>query len=183
MESQWLDQLVAWIGANPVAAGAIAFLIAFCDALAVVGIVVPALPLLFAVGALIGLGHLNGPYVIACAAAGAFAGDALSFWIGRRWGPNMRGLWLFRRYPQFLDRGEKLFLRHGIKSIFIARFVGAVRPFVPAIAACCGCPSPAMRRRAPSPACCGRRPSSPRAGSSASPMTRWPRSPTNWRWC
>ena len=134
MESQWLDQLVAWIGANPVAAGAIAFLIAFCDALAVVGIVVPALPLLFAVGALIGLGHLNGPYVIACAAAGAFAGDALSFWIGRRWGPNMRGLWLFRRYPQFLDRGEKLFLRHGIKSIFIARFVGAVRPFVPAIA-------------------------------------------------
>ena len=49
--------------------GAIAFLIAFCDALAVVGIVVPALPLLFAVGALIGLGHVNGPYMIAAAAA------------------------------------------------------------------------------------------------------------------
>ena len=38
------------------AAGGVIFLIAFCDALAVVGIVVPALPLLFAVGTLIGLG-------------------------------------------------------------------------------------------------------------------------------
>ena len=134
MSSPWLDQLVAWVGAHPVAAGAIAFLISFCDALAVVGIVVPALPLLFAVGALIGLGHVNGPYILAAAASGAFIGDALSYWIGHRWGPNMRGLWLFRRYPQFIDRGERLFLRNGIKSIFIARFIGAVRPFVPAIA-------------------------------------------------
>ena len=37
----------------------------------------------------------------------------------------MRGLWLFRRYPQFVDRGEQLFRRHGLKSVFIARFVGA----------------------------------------------------------
>lgn len=134
MSSQWFDQLVAWIGENPTAAGGLAFLIAFCDALAVVGIVVPALPLLFAVGALIGLGYINGPYVAAAAALGAFAGDALSYWIGHRWGPNMRELWLFRRYPQLLDRGERLFLRNSLQSIFIARFVGAVRPFVPAIA-------------------------------------------------
>lgn len=149
MQAQWLDQLVAWIGANPVAAGAIAFLIAFCDALAVVGIVVPALPLLFAVGALIGLGHVNGPYMVLAAAAGAFAGDSLSYWIGHRWGPAMRGLWLFRRYPQFIDRGERLFLRNGIQSIFIARFVGAVRPFVPAIAGMLRMP---FRRYAPASA-------------------------------
>ena len=31
-------------------------------------------------------------------------------------------------------RGEQLFRRHGAKAILIARFVGAVRPFVPAIA-------------------------------------------------
>jgi membrane protein DedA with SNARE-associated domain len=71
----------------------------------VVGIIVPALPLLFAVGTLIGLGHLDGPYAITCAALGAFAGDAMSFWIGHRWGAAMRELWLFRRYPQLLDRG------------------------------------------------------------------------------
>lgn len=134
MNSAWLDHIVAWISAHPVAAGGLIFLIAFCDALAVIGIVVPALPLLFAVGTLIGLGHLDGPYAAACAALGAFAGDALSYWLGYRWGPSMRQHWLFRRYPQLIDRGESLFRRHGSKGIVIARFVGAVRPFVPAVA-------------------------------------------------
>ena len=134
MQSAWFDSIVAWISANPQAAGGLVFLIAFCDALAVVGIVVPALPLLFAVGTLIGLGHIDGPYALMCAGLGAFAGDGLSYWIGHRWGAEMRGLWLFRRYPQLLDRGETLFRRHGSKGIVIARFVGAVRPFVPAVA-------------------------------------------------
>ena len=97
MQSAWFDATIAWISAHPHAAGGLVFLIALCDALAVVGIVVPALPLLFAVGTLIGLGHLDGPYALLCAAAGAFVGDALSYWIGHRWGPAMRGLWLFRR--------------------------------------------------------------------------------------
>ncbi len=134
MQNGWMEHIVTWIGAHPVAAGGLIFLIAFCDAVAVVGIVVPALPLLFAVGTLIGLGYLNGPYALICAALGAFAGDALSYWIGYRWGPAMREHWLFRRYPQFIDRGERLFKRHGSKGIVMARFVGAVRPFVPAVA-------------------------------------------------
>lgn len=134
MHGAWFDNTVAWISAHPQAAGGLVFLIAFCDALAVVGIVVPALPLLFAVGTLIGLGYLNGPYALVCAALGAFVGDGVSYWIGHRWGPAMRELWLFRRYPRLLDRGENLFRRHGSKGIVIARFVGAVRPFVPAVA-------------------------------------------------
>ncbi len=149
MYSAWFDNTVAWISAHPQAAGGLVFLIAFCDALAVVGIVVPALPLLFAVGTLIGLGHLNGPYAVLCAAAGAFAGDAMSYWIGYRWGPAMRDLWLFRRYPQLLDRGENLFRHHGSKGIVIARFVGAVRPFVPAVAGMVRLP---LRRYAPASA-------------------------------
>ncbi len=134
MQNGWLDHIVAWIGANPIAAGGVIFLIAFCDAVIVLGIVVPALPLLFAVGTLIGLGHLDGPYALLCAAAGAFVGDSMSYWIGHRWGPTLRQRWPFRRYPQLIDRGERLFRRHGTKGILIARYVGAVRPFVPAVA-------------------------------------------------
>lgn len=133
MESAWLNTATAWISAHPNAAGALIALIAFCDAIVVVGIVVPALPLLIAVGTLVGLGHINGPYAVVCAATGAFVGDALSYWIGRRWGPQLRQRWPFSHYPQWLDRGETMFRRHGTKSIFTARFVGAVRPFVPAI--------------------------------------------------
>jgi membrane protein YqaA with SNARE-associated domain len=137
MQNGWLDHIVAWISANPIAAGGVIFLIAFCDAVIVLGIVVPALPLLFAVGTLIGLGHLDGPYALLCAAAGAFVGDAMSYWVGYHWGPTLRQRWPFRRYPQLIDRGERLFRRHGTKGILIARYVGAVRPFVPAVEALC----------------------------------------------
>ncbi|MDQ3056361.1 MAG: bifunctional DedA family/phosphatase PAP2 family protein [Pseudomonadota bacterium] len=142
MPSTWFDATIAWISAHPVAAGLLIAMIAFCDALAVLGIVVPALPLLFAVGALIGLGHIDGVYAVTCAAIGAFAGDGLSFWIGHKWGHQLRDHWPFRKYPQLLDRGEQLFRRHGSKSIVIARFVGGVRPFVPAIAGMLKMPLP-----------------------------------------
>lgn len=134
MEPAWIESATTWVSANPVAAGALIFLIAFCDALVILGIFVPALPMLFAVGALVGLGHINGPYALICSTLGAFVGDGLSYWIGRRWGSQLRQRWPFSRYPQWLDRGESMFRRHGAKSIVIARFVGAVRPFVPAIA-------------------------------------------------
>src|SRR5690606_9750931 len=110
------------------------FTIAFCDAVIVLGAVVPALPLLFAIGVLIGLGEISGPYAVLCAALGALAGDGLSYWVGHRWGPGLRSVWPFRKYPQLLERGELLFRRNAVKSIFIARYVGPVRPFVPAIA-------------------------------------------------
>jgi membrane protein DedA with SNARE-associated domain len=134
MESSWLDNLLAWISAHPVAAGLVIFAIAFCDAVIILGAIVPALPLLFAVGVLIGLGEISGPYAVACAMLGALIGDASSYWVGHRWGPQLRAVWPFRRYPQLLDRGEVLFRRNAWKSIFVARFVGPIRPFVPAVA-------------------------------------------------
>ena len=134
MDSGWFDATLAWISAHPVAAGGLIFLIAFCDAIVVLGILVPALPLLFAIGALIGLGHIDGTYAVTCAALGAFMGDGIGYWVGHRWGPQLREHWPFRRYPQLLDRGEQVFRRHGAKGIVIARFVGAIRAFVPAIA-------------------------------------------------
>ncbi|MCF7752285.1 bifunctional DedA family/phosphatase PAP2 family protein [Bacillus subtilis subsp. subtilis] len=134
MDSSWIDTTLTWIAAHPVLAGAVIFLIAFCDAVIVLGAIVPALPLLFAVGVFIGLGQISGPYAVACAALGAFAGDGISYWVGRRWGDRLRGFWPFSKYPQLLDRGETMFRRNAFKSILVARYVGAIRPFVPAIA-------------------------------------------------
>src|SRR5690606_6973298 len=71
MNSSWMEAMLAWLGEHPLLAGAVIFAIAFCDALIVVGAVVPALPLLFAVGVLIGMGEISGPYAVASAALGA----------------------------------------------------------------------------------------------------------------
>ena len=134
MNASWIDGLLAWIAANPVLAGVVVFAIAFCDSVIVLGAIVPALPLLIAVGVLIGLGELSGPYTVLCATLGALAGDGLSYWIGRRWGDHLRGVWPFSKHPQLLERGELMFRRNAFKSILIARYVGAIRPFVPAVA-------------------------------------------------
>lgn len=134
MNSQTLETLLAWIGQHPIAAGVVVFLIAFCDAVLILGFLVPALPLMFAIGTFIGLGTLDGPYAIACAGLGAFCGDGLSYALGRVYGDRLRRMWPFSRHPGWLPQGEAMLRRHGLKSILIARYVGAVRPLVPAIA-------------------------------------------------
>nr|MBP6626973.1 DedA family protein [Arenimonas sp.] len=134
MDSARLDSLIAWIGLHPLAAGAVIFLIAFGDALVIVGVAIPAVPLLFAVGTMVGLGHVDGVYALACASLGAFVGDGISYWVGHRYGPQLRQRWPFYKHPQWLARGEVTFRKHGMKSLVMARYVGAIRPFVPAIA-------------------------------------------------
>lgn len=128
------DAILDWISQHPVAAGLVIFLIAFGDALLFVGVAIPASPLLFAVGALVGLGHIDGPYALACAALGAFCGDGLSYLAGRRYGDSLKTRWPFAQNPQWLEHGDAAFRRHGMKSLVIGRFVGAIRPFIPAIA-------------------------------------------------
>lgn len=134
MDSARFEALVAWIGQHPLAAGIVIFLIAFGDALVIVGVAIPAVPLLFAVGTMVGLGHVDGWYALICASVGAFVGDGISFWVGHRYGAQLRQRWPFYKHPQWLERGEVTFRRHGMKSIVMARYVGAIRPFVPAIA-------------------------------------------------
>jgi len=132
--SSWIDATLDWITVHPLLAGIVVFAIACSDAVIILGAIVPALPLLIAVGVLIGMGQLNGPYALACTALGAFIGDGLSYWVGRRWGQRLFTVWPFQRYPQLLIRGQMLFSRNAFKSILVARYVGAIRPFVPAVA-------------------------------------------------
>lgn len=134
MESGQLDALIAWFAAHPLAAGAVIFGVAFVDGLLAIGLLMPSGPILFAVGAIVGLGSVDAGYVIACAALGAFCGDGLSYSFGHHYGHRMRRMWPFARHPDWLARGEGVVLRHGWKGILVGRYVGAVRPFVPAIA-------------------------------------------------
>lgn len=129
-----VDGLLQWSSQHPIAAGALAFAIAFFDAIVILGFLVPAVPLLFGVGTLVGLGLIDGTYAIIAAGLGAFAGDGVSFLLGRHYGDALRRTWPFSRHPEWLPAGEVFFAKHGLKGIFIARYVGAVRPLVPAVA-------------------------------------------------
>lgn len=128
------QRLLTWIGEHPTESLVLLFLVSMLDALFLVGAFVPAAVVLFGVGAVIALGSLELWPTVLIAAAGALAGDALSFALGRRYGERLfQSRWLLR-YPDLVDGGRTFFARHGGKGVFLARFLGPVRSITPALA-------------------------------------------------
>lgn len=134
MDATAIQPLLQWVAANPGWAGVIVFLIAFSESLAAIGLLMPGAVLMFGVGALIATGSLAFWPTVLWAVAGAVAGDALSFWIGRYYKSQLLGVWPFRRHPALLERGIDYFRRHGGKSVLLGRFIGPIRPIIPAVA-------------------------------------------------
>ena len=64
------------------------FLISLSESLAVVGLVVPGVILMTAIGSLIGAGKLPALATMTWAILGAIAGDGLSYWLGLYWASN-----------------------------------------------------------------------------------------------
>ncbi|SCZ57637.1 bifunctional DedA family/phosphatase PAP2 family protein [Thiohalomonas denitrificans] len=126
--------LLAWIETHSTWAGVLVFLIAFSESLAVVGLFLPGAMLMFGIGALVGSGSLEFWPTLAWAAAGAIAGDGVSFWLGRYFHEGLKTQWPFRTHPEFIENATGFFQRHGGKSILLGRFIGPIRPIIPAVA-------------------------------------------------
>jgi undecaprenyl-diphosphatase len=139
----WLQPLLDWVAAHPLLAGLVLAAVAAAESLVLVGLLVPGAAIMFGAGALIGTGHLSFWPMVAWAVAGAIVGDSVSFWLGRRYGERLQTLWPLRRYPGLMSRGVVFFRRHGGKSVLVGRFVGPVRPIIPAVAGMMGM-SPAL---------------------------------------
>ncbi len=135
-----LEPVFVWLAANPAWAGAFIGLIAFAESLALVGLLVPGAFLMFLAGAAVGGSNIDILPMLAWAVVGAFAGDSLSYWLGRHFRDRLREFPVVRRYPGALIRAERLFHRHGGKSVVIGRFVGPVRPVIPAVVGMLGMP-------------------------------------------
>lgn len=130
--------MLDWISQHPYWAGAVVFLVSLAESLVIAGLFIPGTLVMFGVGALVAAGTLDLWATLALAAAGAVAGDTISYWAGRHYHEQLRTLWPFRRHPSWLEKGEAFFHRHGGKSIIFGRFVGPVRPVIPAVAGMLG---------------------------------------------
>ncbi|HEB55702.1 MAG TPA: hypothetical protein ENI98_05240 [Gammaproteobacteria bacterium] len=133
-----LNELLMWLQQHPLLALLFVFLVAFSESLIIVGLILPGAAFMVGFGALIALGALPaGPAVVA-AILGAIAGDSLSYWLGGHYKQTLKTRWPFSAYPGLMNRGECFFHRHGGKSVMLGRFVGPLRPIVPAIAGMLG---------------------------------------------
>lgn len=134
----WTQALLAWVNANPGWGALLVFGVAFLESLVLIGILLPGIMILFGVGAFIGLGLLDLVPVWIAASAGALLGDTLSYTLGYRYREQLLDVWPFSRYPGLMERGMSFFQIHGPKSVVAGRFIGPLRPVIPAVAGILG---------------------------------------------
>jgi membrane protein DedA with SNARE-associated domain/membrane-associated phospholipid phosphatase len=108
-------------------------LAAFLETGAFVGLVLPGETVVILGGAVAGQGQTSIVLTIGVVWAAAFAGDSVSFLLGRRLGRDF----MLRHGPKVritrerFARVEDYFRRHGGKTIVIGRFIGLVRALAP----------------------------------------------------
>ena len=134
MDLTVVQSLLDWLNLHQQWVAVAILLIAFLESLAVAGVIIPGVVLLFGASAIAGSGALEIFPTLASAFAGAVLGDGASFFLGKVFQQQIRELWPFRNYPEWIDNGEAFFNRHGGKSIMIGRFVGPIRPVIPLVA-------------------------------------------------
>jgi membrane-associated protein len=99
------------------------------------GFFLPGDSLLFTAGFLASQGILNIYVLIPLLAVAAIAGDQTGYWMGGhfgRWLMNKRETFFFSKHN--LKKAENFYKKHGGKALILARFIPAVRTFVPIVA-------------------------------------------------
>lgn len=134
MEASWLQTVLDWVQLHPNATGWLIFLVALGESLLLVGILLPGAAILVGLGTLVGLGVVDFYTAWITASLGAFVGDGISFWIGHHYKKGLLKIWPMYKFPKLIEQGQSFFTKWGILSVFIGRFVGLVRPIIPAIA-------------------------------------------------
>lgn len=129
-----IDHIVHFISAHAFWAGPLVFIVAFVEALAVVGSFVPGSTILVAVGTSAGAAHIAVTPLVVWAAVGAFAGDALSYAMGRRHGSRILAMRPFAFKPEWSRRAQDMLQRRGDLAIFGGRLFPPVRALMPLLA-------------------------------------------------
>lgn len=114
------------------------FLVCVGEAVFILGLLVPSLPILLLVGGLITTQNLNFWPIFLAASLGGIVGDAISYWIGFLLKDRIKTMWPFTNYLPLIARGEDFFTKHGGKAIFIGRFITGLKAVVPGIAGMLG---------------------------------------------
>ncbi len=113
----------------------ILFIIVFCETGLVVTPFLPGDSLLFAAGALAGIGSFDLTVLMILFPAAAITGDNLNYWIGRGIGPK-----IFSRddvrflNKKHLDRTHEFYEKYGGVTVILGRFAPIIRTFMPFVA-------------------------------------------------
>lgn len=108
------------------------FLIIFAESGLFFGFFFPGDSLLFTSGFLASQGFLNIEALVSLIITAAILGDSAGYWTGNKFGgwlANKKDSLFFKK--KYLLKAQEFYEKHGGKTIFLARFIPAVRTFVP----------------------------------------------------
>jgi membrane protein DedA with SNARE-associated domain len=105
-----------------------------------VGVPVPAVPALLAMGALAAIGKINGGLALALTVVASLLADFIWYGVGRaRGGQVLRLLCKISLEPDScVRRTEDVFVRHGVRSLILAKFVPGLSTVAPPLAGVVG---------------------------------------------
>ncbi len=112
----------------------IAFLIAFFESLAIIGLFMPGWVLLFGIGTLIGANQLDLYSILIGVYFGAVVGEYFSYHLGFYYHEKILSWPWVARHQKMMGKMHEFFDKHGIVGVFIGRFLGPTRALVPFIA-------------------------------------------------
>ncbi|MEZ5853240.1 MAG: DedA family protein [Hyphomicrobiaceae bacterium] len=117
-------------------------LLAFCESMAFISLVLPFWTVLITIGALFNAtGSTDFWVIVAAAAIGAALGDWLSYWLGYHYHEQISRMWPLKNYPDLLPKGHAFFEKWGPWAIVLGRFSGPLRASVPIVAGVVQMPS------------------------------------------
>ena len=101
-----------------------------------VGVPLPAVPWLFAAGALIGSAKMNGLVALGSSLAGCLLDDVIWFYLGRYYGNRVLGLLcrISLEPDSCVRRTQNVFTRYGIQGVVAAKFIPGLSTLAPPLA-------------------------------------------------
>ncbi|WP_426415926.1 DedA family protein [Aestuariirhabdus sp. LZHN29] len=134
MDLTLIDPLLEWLAAHSQWLEFVLCVTAFAESLALIGLILPGVVMLFGIALLAASSGIALETVLWWGFVGAVLGDNLSYLLGRYCHGPISRTRLFRDNPQWIDKGERFFERHGMLSVVLGRFIGPLRPIIPMIA-------------------------------------------------
>ena len=128
------ETLLAFVRDNSELSVAFVFLLGFAESIAFVSLFVPSTILFLAIGGVYSAAGGTFWALWLAGAAGAALGDCVSYAFGRHYKHDAHRIWPMSKYPDLMPKGRAMFERWGVWSIFVGKFIGALRPFVPVVA-------------------------------------------------
>jgi membrane protein DedA with SNARE-associated domain len=152
MDGSLITRLMDLAQSHPGWLFAAAAAFAYFESLAIIGLLLPGVLMLFLVGAVVSGQPELFLWCWLSAFLGALGGDLTSYWVGRHYRDRIDQWWLLRRHPELLASGRRVVARHGGKGVFVGRLLGPTRPVTALAAGAMNLP-PRIMLAAAIPAC------------------------------